>query len=545
MSSSFELRCWRKIMLGILGCAVVMLGLMTSQIPSVQAINVSGIVNTYAPVTFISGTSVTIGASTGATDPFAIGDYALLIQMTGAPPSHGGSLGVYEMTTITGVGGSTITLASIGNTYEVTSQAVQLVRVPFDTSIVVTSPVTALDWNGATGGVVALKGDTLELNADIDATGRGFVAGTNTNAPWTGMIVPPTYSVGLHADDVTRASLSSGSGMVNGRGIDGATVTNGGKGGGGLGGGGGQGGGMTIGQTGGHGGGVGGSGEIPPSVVPSLAVGGVSGAYGGFGAGLLAAGGGGGGGGGGVIGGGGGGGGQEGGGGAGVSGGGGGSGLSNQLSGGGGGGIGSSGSGSNAACLDSCGGAGGGSYGGGGGSSSALAGGDDSSSGGGGGSWSGGGVTGTPGGSSGVVGGDGNDPVTIAITDDDHFLNDAQPRLILGGAGGSSGCVDGASGGGIILLEFGTVNGNSNAIIADGADAGATPRTCSVLASGSNGHGAGGAGGGAAGQMRLSVATWTDTDVSAVGGTGGNGNNNSEYHGGIAGAGGGGGGNLV
>ncbi|MFN8338870.1 MAG: hypothetical protein U0T36_07600 [Saprospiraceae bacterium] len=39
--------------------------------------SLSGIINTYAPVSSISGNVVTIGATSGATAPFAVGDYVV------------------------------------------------------------------------------------------------------------------------------------------------------------------------------------------------------------------------------------------------------------------------------------------------------------------------------------------------------------------------------------------------------------------------------------------------------------------------------------
>ncbi|MBV7335904.1 hypothetical protein KFU94_48240 [Chloroflexi bacterium TSY] len=198
---------------------------LAAQAAPLAAISVSGIVNSYAPVTNISGNVVTIGAlaAGGASTPFAVNDYALLIQMTGIAPAHSGSnMGNYELLTVTAVSGSTITLSGITKSYAVATEAVQLVRVPYDaTDITVTGTVLAKAWDGSTGGIVAMKGGTLTLNANIDASGAGF---NDNNGPTT----------------VTAGALATGAGGA-GQGFPGAgDPTYFGQGGGGIGGGGGK-----------------------------------------------------------------------------------------------------------------------------------------------------------------------------------------------------------------------------------------------------------------------------------------------------------------
>ena len=195
--------------------------------------SLSGVINTYAPVTAISGNVVTIGTTSGAAAPFANGDYIILIQMTGPPPPQTGSnMGKYELRTVTAVSGSNITLDGIINTYT-TSEKVQIVRVPYCPTATVSAKVTAKVWDGTTGGIVALKGTTLTLNADIDASATGF---SQTHFPTS----------------TTFTSLSSGLGSTDGRGKPGSSNP-----GGGLGGGGGA---STSNSN--EGGGLGGSGSI-------------------------------------------------------------------------------------------------------------------------------------------------------------------------------------------------------------------------------------------------------------------------------------------
>jgi hypothetical protein len=475
--------------------------------------SLSGVINTYAPVSNIAGNVVTIGATSGASAPFAVGDYVVLIQMTGPPPVIAGSnMGKYELRLVTAATGSNITLSSISNTYSFATEKVQLVRTPNCPTATISAKVTTKVWDGTTGGVLALHGTTLTMNANIDATGTGF-------------------SQAYEPTSATSFGSGSGSGTTIGRGSNGVSVVSseastgvGGGGGGGTGGGGGIGGVATgpdydIGGDGGNGGNLGGGGYTGgnPNVSP-VRVAGVNGGDGKvvtihsfFGSG--------GGGGGGIIGGGGGGG---------------------ITGGGGGGGSGGVGNGGSPGNTDSGGGAGGGSYGGGGGAASAVSGGDDVGGAGGGGSWTGGGCASAEASSGRVnvgAGGAGNTALASVIADNQHYLNTTQPKLIMGGSGGDGTLglnIAGGLGGGIIILEFSNIVANNFTIRSEGAKGG------NGLISGAA-EGQGGGGGGGGGQMSLNVNTFTNTNISISGGQGGNGGSGT-YHGGVAGAGGGAGG---
>ncbi len=171
--------------------------------------NISGIINTYAPVTaigFNTGTGVTnctnvrltIGPTTGSATPFAVGDRVLIIQMQGSRPNLSNnasfgqvpatpsvdallsSAGNFEFSTISAISGSNITLnTSLSNTYDVYG-SVQLVRVPVYTTAtnVTAANVTASPWNGSSGGVIALIcTNTLTLTGNINADAVGFAGG--------------------------------------------------------------------------------------------------------------------------------------------------------------------------------------------------------------------------------------------------------------------------------------------------------------------------------------------------------------------------------
>ncbi len=525
--------------------------------PVAVAATLSGVVNTYQKVSAISGTTVTVtGATRGATTPFAVGDRVMLIQMTGVSPAQPGSnMGNYDTATVKAVAGTSITLSAITRTYSPASEAVQLVRMPYDAgTTTVGAAITPAPWDGSTGGVVGMAGGTLTLNSAIDASRTGF---TSTLTPTT----------------VVAPSLSTGPGAVSGRGQNGGAVgvpehqpSIRGGGGGGLGGGGGTAGPELYGVGGGRGGGgaAGTAGSVwgplqatagPPAAGSS---GGAANGPTDFGGSNGASGGGGG-----VIGGGGGGGGGAGGGGGGTDGGG--AGADDRkihlggpflfgIAGGGGGpmGVGNGGDGvagkTNAtnptfSYDEGSAGGGGGSYGGGGGAPSNLLGGDDSSGGGGGGSWTGGGLGGRGGtfwgaGSPNIPypsGGNGNTAMTGQIPDSAHFLNATNPRLMMGGAGGQgsqeAGRSAGGAGGGIVYLDFATIGG-SGGVRSDGGQ-GASP-------AGGGAHS--GSGGGAGGQMRIRAVSITNPLVLGVNGGRGGAPTANNYHAGVSGAGGGAGG---
>ena len=471
----------------------------------------AGIVNTYEAVTAISGPTLTLdGVRTGAPTPFTAGDQVLVIQMTGTnPAATTSSLGAYEVATVGAATGTSLTLtASLSRTYVPATEHVQVVRMVGGPGVATLGgTVTALPWNGRTGGVVALAASQVNLGGlAIDVTGDGF-----TNA------AVPNQSV--LTGNAVAAGATSGRGASGSAGL--SLAGNGsGQGGGGVGGAGGAGG-----TSASNGGSIGGGNSPAGSSAVAIGTNGGAGApqsigqtaFGGSG------------GGGGVIGGGGGGGGGNSlvsapGGGGGVSGGGGGghAGVtSTNLDGGGGGGVGSVGNGADGQpggwlFSDGSAGGGGGSYGGGGASGGLQGLLTSGSGGGGGGSWTGGGAGGA--GNTallGSVGGSGNAAVGTTIPDSANYLNDTDPRLIMGGAGGrgssDSGSLAGGAGGGIVFLQTGSLVGGGT-VRANGG-AGLTP-TSGVHS---------GSGGGAGGQIRVidtgSIAT--GLKVTADGGAAG------------------------
>src|SRR3984893_13114343 len=172
----------------------------------------NGVINTYYPG---SGTAsgagaITLGAATGAASPIAIGDLVLIIQMqdaainstnTGAygdgvagDPATGwtalNSAGLYEYAVATSAvplaGGSLTVSIPLINTYTQAAptatqgqRAFQVIRVPQYVAATLTAGVTALPFNGSTGGVLAFDVDgALNRNGAAVSVGKeGFRAG--------------------------------------------------------------------------------------------------------------------------------------------------------------------------------------------------------------------------------------------------------------------------------------------------------------------------------------------------------------------------------
>ena len=174
-----------------------------------------GVVNTYYPGTATASagaTSISIGTSTGSSTAIASGDLLLVIQMQDAAIDStntdaygdgvsGGSAsgytnlarsGRYEFVVATSAAGGTVSIrgAGAGNglTTTYTSAAptssrgarrFQVVRVPQYSSATLGSSLTALPWNGSTGGILAIDvaGNLSLGGATVSVDGMGFRGG--------------------------------------------------------------------------------------------------------------------------------------------------------------------------------------------------------------------------------------------------------------------------------------------------------------------------------------------------------------------------------
>jgi hypothetical protein len=158
----------------------------------------SGSVNSYYHITAVNtaANSVTVSSASG----LSAGQRVFLYQAKGAvidssnTSTYGdikslNGAGAYEFNTICSINGNDLWLLNgMANSYSTGGQ-VQLVTVPSFSTITVNGTITAPAWASSTGtgGIVVLEaGSTINLNADIDVSGMGFIGGILTNQP-----VPP------------------------------------------------------------------------------------------------------------------------------------------------------------------------------------------------------------------------------------------------------------------------------------------------------------------------------------------------------------------
>lgn len=177
----------------------------------------SGVVNTYFPGASSANsgaTTISLGAASGASTPIAAGDMLLVIQMQGATinsnnnASYGsgtsgtyasgysaiGQTGLYEFVraaNAVSTGGGTVTIvggsgSGLINSYvnaaatsSLGQRRFQVIRVPQYENASVSGTVSALPWNGATGGVLAIDvADRLTFSGGtLNASGLGFRGG--------------------------------------------------------------------------------------------------------------------------------------------------------------------------------------------------------------------------------------------------------------------------------------------------------------------------------------------------------------------------------
>jgi uncharacterized protein (TIGR03382 family) len=146
----------------------------------------------------------------------ASGDLLMVIQMQGATidttntAAYGnvtaiGNAGNYELVEVSSVntGANTIALRTALRFAYTTAGRTQVVRVPQPTSLTVTAPgtIVANEWNGSTGGVVAIYVQgTATINSTISVAGRGFRGGATDNG------ASGNNETGYVSTDLTRAA---------------------------------------------------------------------------------------------------------------------------------------------------------------------------------------------------------------------------------------------------------------------------------------------------------------------------------------------------
>ncbi len=205
---------------------------------------IEGVVNIYTPVINI-GTNCTPEITVDDSEGFNVGDKVLIIQMQGADiiPDNTDQYGKvkdyhntgnHEFSRIISKNNTILSLQSrLLHNYDV-KKKVQLIRVPEYQSVVVNNTLTAKEWDGETGGVLVIDiKDTLELNGQLNVTGKGFRGGQAISS----VNFPREYVVDYIIDEsMPGYGSAKGEGiagygifpMINGRG----SAANGGGGGG-------------------------------------------------------------------------------------------------------------------------------------------------------------------------------------------------------------------------------------------------------------------------------------------------------------------------
>jgi gliding motility-associated-like protein len=150
---------------------------------------ISGIINNYSKVNslgigFCADTLLLKNPSS-----FQVGDQIVIAQMQGATAnttngsifgdvSNINSVGLHERAFINEIRGDTfIFFNKFINTYD-ENGSLQVVSFPKFANAIVTDTLTAKDWDGETGGILAFEAtNSLILNADINTDGKGFRGG--------------------------------------------------------------------------------------------------------------------------------------------------------------------------------------------------------------------------------------------------------------------------------------------------------------------------------------------------------------------------------
>lgn len=160
-------------------------------------------INGYAQVTNINARVITLGAVDEANGTFENGNDIILMQMQGnilgnttntanfGDISTISSTGIYEVCTIlsqtetAGIPTSITVVSNLKNTYTINSNSsIQVITFPKlgNPNFTTTSNMSAKNWDGTTGGVVALQvAGTLTLAHNITANGAGFRGGNRSN----------------------------------------------------------------------------------------------------------------------------------------------------------------------------------------------------------------------------------------------------------------------------------------------------------------------------------------------------------------------------
>lgn len=228
---------------------LLLIGLFCVQFSHAQ--NITGVVNTYAKVTSISGSTFTLGTPAGrpgaGIQDFNAGQSVLVYQTKGASINETsgsnfgqvtslGNAGKYEIAKVVSRSGSDVTLSSLVNTYDVAG-LVQLIYIPSYGNINVTGTLSSTAWNKTNGygGVVVIDADRLTLSGNISVDGQGFEGGSRSSNNGNGCVTVYRETNTIYGEKgegvSTHSTYTRGQGpLANGGG--GGSTHNGGGGGG-------------------------------------------------------------------------------------------------------------------------------------------------------------------------------------------------------------------------------------------------------------------------------------------------------------------------
>lgn len=157
----------------------------------------------------------TVGSATG----FAIDDLVLIHQSR----NGGDGAGVWQLNKITNIVSTTFTFKyDLTNDYATTAQ---IIKINSDRNITINGTLNAPEWDGTTGGIIVLMGDSVTGSGTINLNGAGYRGGTSGKSQGEG-----------HSGNGTSSTAANGSGAGGGsQGPDSGHVEGGHGGGGGNG----------------------------------------------------------------------------------------------------------------------------------------------------------------------------------------------------------------------------------------------------------------------------------------------------------------------
>ena len=171
----------------------LILSVTVFQALTAQQQSIKGVVNSYYKVSTFSTNSVTMSAGEDVST-LQPGDKVILMQMTGVTVTFtvnsdalNNSLvdaGKYEMLYVSSVNipSRIVTFTQNIKASFTSGEKIQLVRIYEAEYASVDSTLSAADWDGNKGGVLALLVlKKLTLNADIDVSGKGFLGAMPTS----------------------------------------------------------------------------------------------------------------------------------------------------------------------------------------------------------------------------------------------------------------------------------------------------------------------------------------------------------------------------